>query len=254
MGLRGLKDKVVVITGAGQGIGRAYAHRFAEEGCAVVIAERAVERGRAVEDELRKVGARAEFVETDVAQAESCRRMVEQVEARFGRLDVLVNNAAIFSTITMKPFWEISEEEWDAITAVNLKGVWLASRAVFPVMQRQRHGAIINIASAVVFMGRPYYLHYVASKGAVVAMTRAMAREVGPYGIRVNAVTPGATYTEVPRATVTEEQKQAMIAQQCIARPEVPDDLVGVVAFLASEDSAFITGQTINVDGGLIMH
>jgi 3-oxoacyl-[acyl-carrier protein] reductase len=167
---------------------------------------------------------------------------------------VLVNNAAIFSTITMKPFWEITTDEWDGLQAVNVRGVWLAAKAVVPQMRRQGSGRIINISSGVIFMGRTHYLHYVASKGAVFAMTRAMARELGDFGITVNAITPGATYTEVPRATVTPEQREAMLRAMCIKRPEEPRDLVGTVVFLASDDAAFISGQTINVDGGMNLH
>lgn len=252
--MKGLSGKVVVVTGSGQGIGRAYAERFAQEGSKVVVAERNADKGRAVADELKRAGFAAEFVPTDVSSADSCRQMVERTLSAFGRLDVLVNNAAVFSTIKMNPFWELTEAEWDSLMAVNLKGVWLASRAAFAPMRDQGGGSIVNIASSVVFIGRPNYLHYVASKAGVVGMTRAMAKEAGPYHIRVNAVTPGATYTEVPRETVNEQQKAAMVAQQCVARPEEPQDLVGTVCFLASEESAFISGQTINVDGGLAFH
>lgn len=254
MGYRGLKDKVVIVTGAGQGIGRAYAHRFAYEGCTVVIAEQNVENGRKVGEEVMSSGGKALFVETDISTAQGCEHMANETLRAFSRIDVLVNNAGIFSTIKMKPFWEITEAEWDTLMTVNLKGVWLASKAVLPAMRKQGLGSIINISSAVVFLGRPHYLHYVASKAGVIGMTRAMAREVGDFGIRVNAVTPGATYTEVPRETVTPAQKENMIQAQCVKRPEGPDDLVGVVMFLASEDSAFISGQTFNVDGGLAHH
>src|SRR5712692_8106043 len=164
--------------------------------------------------------------------------MVAATVRQLGRLDILVNNAAVFSTITMKPFWELGQAEWDQLMAVNVRGVWLASKAVVPQMQRQRSGRIINISSAAILMGRPNYLHYIASKGAVFAMTRAMARELGDFGITVNTIAPGATFTEMPRA-------------QCIKRPEEPKDLVGTVVFLASDDAAFITGQTITVNGGL---
>jgi 3-oxoacyl-[acyl-carrier protein] reductase len=138
--------------------------------------------------------------------------------------------------------------------AVNARGVWLASKAVVEQMRQQGSGRIINISSGVVFMGRPHYLHYVASKGAVFAMTRAMARELGDFGITVNCITPGATYTEVPRETVTPEQKEAITRMLCLKRPEEPGDLEGTVVFLASDDAAFITGQAINVDGGLNFH
>lgn len=249
-----LEGKVVVITGAGQGIGRAYAHRLSQDGAHVVIAEMNAEKGRNVADEVERAGGRALFVETDVASETACQALMERTREEFGRVDGLVNNAAIFSTIQMKPFWEISPDEWDQVMAVNARGVWLAARAAVPHMQEQRYGRIVNISSGVIWMGRQNYLHYVASKGAVFAMTRAMARELGDWNITVNAVTPGATYTEIVRGTVTEEQKQAMLTMQSIKRPETPQDLVGVVSFLCSDDASFITGQTINVDGGLNMH
>ena len=250
-----LKDRVAVVTGAGQGIGRAYALRLAQEGARVVVAELNEAKGKAVAEEVHAAGGEGIFVRTDVADEASSEEMAALTVRQFGRLDVLVNNAAIFSTITaMKPFWELTVAEWEQLMAVNVRGVWLASKAVVPQMRRQGSGRIINISSSVIFLGRPHYLHYVASKGAVFAMTRAMARELGDFGITVNTITPGATYTEIPRATVTPEQKAAMLGQQCIKRPEAPADLVGTVVFLASDDAAFITGQTINVDGGMTLH
>jgi 3-oxoacyl-[acyl-carrier protein] reductase len=249
-----LKDKVAIITGAGQGIGRAYAHRLVAEGAKVVVAEVNEAKGKAVSEELLAKGAQSLFVLTDVADETSCQEMAAATVRQFGRIDVLVNNAAVFSTIKMKPFWELSVAEWDRLMAVNVRGVWLASKAVVPQMRQQRAGRIINISSGVVFMGRPHYLHYVASKGAVMSMTRAMARELADTGINVNCITPGATYTEISRETVTPEQKDAMVKMLCIKRPEEPKDLEGTVVFLASDDAAYITGQTINVDGGMNFH
>ena len=250
-----LEDRVAIVTGAGQGIGRAYALRLAQEGARVVVAELNEATGKAVAEEVHAAGGEGIFVRTDVADEASCEEMAAVTVRQFGRLDVLVNNAAVFSTITaMKPFWELTVAEWEQLMAVNVRGVWLASKAVVPQMRRQGSGRIINISSSVIFLGRPNYLHYVASKGAVFAMTRAMARELGDFGITVNTITPGATYTEIPRATVSPEQKTAMLGQQCIKRPEAPTDLVGTVVFLASDDAAFITGQTINVDGGMTLH
>ena len=244
-----LKDKVAIITGAGQGLGRAYALRFAREGAKVVVAELNAEKGEAVAAEVK-----GHFVRTDVADEASCGQLAAAAIKQFGRIDILINNAAIFSTLTMRPFWEIPAAEWDQLMGVNVRGVWLASKAVVPQMRKQGGGRIVNISSGVIWMGRPNYLHYVASKGAVLTMTRAMAKELGEFGINVNAITPGPVYTEVPRATVTLQQREAMIGAQSIKRAAGTQDLEGAVVFLCSEDAAFITGQTINVDGGMNFH
>jgi len=243
-------DKVVVITGAGQGIGRSFAKAFAAEGARVVIAERNMDKARAVEREIAAGNGQAAVVETDVADPESAAALGESVERLFGRADVLINNAAIFSTLTMRPFDEIPLAEWDQVLRVNVTGPFLCARAVLPLMRRNKWGRIINMASGAVTLGRPNYLHYIASKSALVGMTHSMARELGADGITVNAVLPGATFTEIPRKTVTPEQKERIIAMQCIRRPQVPDDLIGVVLFLASDAAAFMTGQALTVDGG----
>lgn len=246
-----LAGRVVVVTGAGQGLGRAYAHAFADAGAIPVIAELDENSGRAVADELAQKKAKALFVRTDVSSPESVQAMVAKADAEFGRIDVLVNNAAIFSTLQMRPFEEIPLEEWARVLNVNITGSFLCARAVLPVMRRANWGRIINISSATVSMGRPNYLHYVTSKAAVIGMARSMAREVGKYGINVNTVLPGATVTEVPRATVTEAQRQAIVGLQCIPRIEAMDDLIGPVLFLASDASRFVTGQSLTVDGGV---
>jgi len=244
-----LKDKVAIVTGGGQGLGRAYAQRFAREGAKVVIAELNADKGQAVAAEVK-----GQFIRTDVADEASCEQLAAATADRYGRIDILVNNAAMFTTLQMRPFWEIPAAEWDQLMAVNVRGVWLASKAVVPQMRKQGSGRIVNISSAVIWMGRPNYLHYVASKGAVMAMTRSMAKELGEFGINVNAITPGAVYTEVPRATVTPQQKEAIVAAQSIKRPAGTRDLEGTVVFLCSDDAAFITGQTVNVDGGMNFH
>ena len=249
-----LKDKVTIITGAGQGIGAAYARRLAEEGAIVVVAEIDEDKGRAVAGEINAKGYEAYALKTDVSDEQSTQALASMVMDKYGRIDVLINNAAIFSTIRLKPAEEISVEEWDRLMSVNLRGVFLCSKAVIPHMKSQRRGKIINISSATVFMGKPYYIHYVTSKAGVIGFTRALARELGDFNIRVNCVTPGYTETEVPRGTTTPEQKEAIINHQCIKRIGVPEDLFGVILFLASDESDFMSGQTVNVDGGDNLH
>lgn len=243
----GLDGLVSVVTGAGQGLGRAFATRLAAEGSQVVVADLDSDRARAVAAELGQAG---HAVRVDVSSEESVTAMRDEVLGRFGRADVLVNNAAVFSTITMKPFDKLSVAEWDGLMGVNVRGVFLCCRAFVPAMRRAGHGKIINVSSATFHEPRPRYLHYVTSKAAVIGLTRALAREVGEHGITVNALAPGATETEIPRETVTAEQVPLIIASQCIKRRERPSDLAGAVVFLASPDSDFMTGQTLVVDGG----
>ncbi len=246
-----LAGRVVIVTGAGQGIGRAYARAFAAAGAAVSVADLNAEAAARVAAALAADGGRASAEAVDIADAASVARMVDAVVARHGRIDVLVNNASIFSTLAMRPFTEIPLEEWDRVLRVNVTGTFLCARAVAPHMRERGWGRIVNVSSAAVTMGRPNYLHYTTSKAAVIGMTRSLARELGPHGITVNAVLPGATDTEVERATVTAQQKAAMIAMRAVPREETPEDLVGTVLYLASEASAFVTGQSLTVDGGL---
>jgi NAD(P)-dependent dehydrogenase (short-subunit alcohol dehydrogenase family) len=245
-----LRGRVAIVTGAGQGIGRVFAKAFATAGAIPVIAERNHDKGSAVAAEVVAAGGAALAIHTDVADPASIEKMVATVDERFGRIDVLVNNAGIFSTLEMRPFDQIPLAEWDEVLRVNVTGPFLCSRAVLPAMRRAKWGRIINMASAAVTMGRPNYLHYIASKAALIGMSRSMGRELGGEGITVNAILPGATFTEIERKTVTPEQKARIIAQQCIPRPEVPEDLVGTLLFLASDGSAFMTGQALTVDGG----
>lgn len=246
-----LKDRVVIITGAGQGIGRAFAKAFAAAGARAVIAERNETTAAKVAEEILQADGQALAITTDVADPASIAAMIELVEDEYGRIDVLINNAGIFSTLYMRPFDQIPLDEWEQVLRVNLTGPFLCARAVLPAMRRAKWGRIINMASGAVRLGRPNYLHYIASKAALAGMSLSMARELGADGITVNAILPGATFTEIERKTVTPQQKERIVAMQCIPRPEVPDDLVGAALFLASDAAAFVTGQSINLDGGV---
>ncbi len=245
-----LLGRVIIITGAGQGIGRVFAKAFAQCGAFPIIAERNAETAAKVAQEITDAGGKALAVTTDVSEESSIAAMVAEVDKRFGRIDVLINNAGIFSTLDMRPFDQIPVEEWEHVLKVNVTGPFLCSRAVLPAMRRAKWGRIIHMASGAVTMGRPNYLHYIASKGALAGMAGSMARELGPDGITVNAILPGATFTEIERKTVSPEQKVRIVAQQCIPRAETPDDLVGTALFLASDSAAFLTGQCLTVDGG----
>lgn len=246
-----LQGRVALVTGAGQGLGRAFAHQLAADGAEVVVADLDGVRARAV---AREIGVRARALQVDVADETSVAAMFAAVEQSWEGLDVLVNNAAVFSALRMGPFDQISVAEWDQVMAVNVRGPFLCSRAAAPLMRRRGGGRIVNISSGTVFLGRPNYLHYVTSKAAVIGMTRALASELGPHGITVNALAPGSTETEVPRETVTPEQAARIVAGQAIGRRQVPSDLTGVLSFLASPASGFMTGQTMNVDGGAAFH
>jgi 3-oxoacyl-[acyl-carrier protein] reductase len=247
----GLKDRAVIITGAGQGIGRVFAKAFAKAGSRVVIAEINEKKAASVSAEIMAAGGQALAVTTDVADEASIKEMIGIVEDEYGRIDVLINNAGVFSTLEMRPFDQIPLDEWERVLRVNLTGPFLCARAVLPAMRRAKWGRIINMASGAVRLGRPNYLHYIATKSALMGMSLSMAREVGADGITVNSILPGATFTEIERKTITPAQKERVIAMQCIPRAEVPEDLVGAVLFLASEASTFVTGQSINLDGGV---
>lgn len=245
-----LGGRVAIVTGGARHIGAAYARRLALEGAAVVIAD--ILDGAPVADEIRSRGGEALALSVDVSDEEATRRMAAEVVKAFGRIDILVNNAAIFINITRHPFYEITAEEWDRVSAVNIKGPFLCAKAVFPQMKQQKSGKIINISSSTAYWGTPNFLHYVASKAALIGMTRSLAREVGEFGICVNAIAPGLVEHEgqnAPRA-LTELQ----LKERSIKRLQTPDDLMGTLIFLASPDSDFMTGQTIVVDGGSVFH
>lgn len=244
-------DRVVIITGAAQGLGRAYALAFAASGAAVMATDINAAALADVADAIKQAGGKVVSVVADIADELSVQSVIDTTLSAFGKIDILINNASIFSTITMRPFDEIPVAEWRQVMDVNITGSYLMARAVSAAMKANGWGRIVNVSSAAVTMGRPLYLHYITSKGAVIAMTRGLAKELGSHGITVNALLPGATETEVERATVTEQQKNAMLAMRSIKRVEVADDLIATVLFLCSEESEFLTGQSITVDGGL---
>jgi NAD(P)-dependent dehydrogenase (short-subunit alcohol dehydrogenase family) len=247
-----LKDRIVIVTGGAQGIGRAYGLGLAAEGARVVVADVADPTSTVKEIEAR--GGQALGVVCDVSREEDTQRLATESLARFGRIDVLVNNAALYGTLKRRPFMEIPVEEWDRVMAVNLRGLFLCARAVFPAMKAQGRGAIINIASSTFFKGVPHYIHYTTSKGGVVGFTRSLARELGEFGIRVNAISPGFTLSGENEKNISEERKQENVRMRMLKRAEVPEDIVGTLIFLASDDSDFVTGQTILVDGGSSVH
>lgn len=248
MGYTGLDEKVIVVTGAAQGIGAAYVRRLVAEGATVIAADLNLD---GVEKLAASLGERVVPVAIDVSSVDSCRALADRLAADYGRCDGIINNAAIFSTIRMAPFWEITEREWDLLMNVNLKGVWQLSTALFELFKASGKASIVNIGSDSVPMGRTNYLHYTASKAAVTGMTYGMSKELGGFGIRVNTLSPGPVYTEIDRDTVTEEQTKAMLANTALGRKAGPDDMTAVAAFLLSDDSGYVTGQTISVNGGL---
>jgi NAD(P)-dependent dehydrogenase (short-subunit alcohol dehydrogenase family) len=247
-----LKERVVIVTGGAKGIGRAYALGVAAEGARVVVAD--IADAKPVVQEVEARGGQALGVGCDVSHEEDSRRLATETLTRFGRIDVLVNNAALYGTLKRRPFMEIPVEEWDRVMAINLRGLFLCSRAVFPAMQAQGKGKIINIASSTFFKGVPDYIHYTTSKGGVVGFTRSLARELGPHGIRVNAIAPGFTVSGENVKNISAERQQANVEARMLKRVQVPDDLVGTLIFLASDDSDFMTGQTLLVDGGGSVH
>lgn len=251
-----LDGKVGVITGAAQGIGRAYALEVARQGAKVVVADIADPSvtAKLIED----LGSDALAVTVDVADEASVDQMAQQVLDRYEAVDFLVNNAAIYGSLTLKYWADLSVQEWDGLMAVNVRGPWLVSKAFAPGMSARGKGKIINISSATVHVGMAGSLHYITSKAAIIGMTRALARELGDAGINVNAITPGFTMSDASHrimdASGTPYLVDTVVAGQCIKRPEQPEDLVGAVVFLASDQSDFITGQIVNVDGGLVTY
>ncbi|MDW9610866.1 SDR family oxidoreductase [Sinorhizobium meliloti] len=247
----GVTDRIVIITGAGQGIGREYARQFAAAGAVPIVADLNFEKAQSVVNEIEKAGGRGMAVKVDVGDKASVDTMAASVLEKHGRIDVLVNNASIFATLNKLPFDEIPLKEWELVMKVNITGTYLCAAAVAASMRSAGWGRIINISSDSVPRGAPNYLHYVTSKSAIIGMTNAMARELGPHGITVNAIRPGGVATEVDRASnPTVEARTRIQNAQCIPRGQLPEDMVGIVMFLSTQAAAFITGQTIACDGG----
>lgn len=247
----GVAGRVIIITGAGQGIGRELARQFSASGAIPIIADLNLENAQRVREEIVSQGGLATAHPVDIADATSVDNLVKAVLAEHGRIDVLINNAAMFASLDKRHFEAIPLEEWDKVIRVNVTGPFLCARAVAPIMRQAGFGRIINISSDAVPKGVRNYLHYVTSKSAMIGMTNAMARELGPDGINVNCIRPGPVATEVERVVnPTLDLRRLQLSQQCIQRGMVHTDLVGLMIFLATPASAFITGQTIAVDGG----
>jgi 3-oxoacyl-[acyl-carrier protein] reductase len=252
--IEGVKDRVVIVTGGGHGIGKAYCLGFANSGSRVVIADidkAAAEQVAAQIEQERKLEALA--VHTDVSDERSAKEMTAAALQRFGRIDVLINNAAIFATIPMNRgrIETIDPQEWDRLMAVNLRGLFFCCRAVLPAMRTQKSGKIINIASGTVFAGSPGRIHYVTSKAATIGFSRTLAREVGGDNITVNVLAPGNTLSEENPTEETIRLRQSSAGLRALKRIQLPSDVVGAMLFLASPLSDFMTGQTVNVDGGI---
>ena len=248
------KDQVVVVTGAARGLGQAYARSFAARGASVVACD------------LRDCGETLELIEaegsegmamsTDVTSSASTAELAEAAVSRFGGVDVLVNNAALYGSLTFAPFDQLDEGEWDATMNVNVKGIWNCCKAVVPSMKTRGGGSIVNISSLAATYGMPNGLHYTASKAAVIGVTRGLAREVGRFNIRVNSVAPNVVNTDATGEVFGDKRDKIIdvtLTQQAIRQPLEPDDIVGAVLYLASDHSRLTTGQTIMVDGGTVL-
>ena len=248
-----LDGKVAIVTGAGRGIGVEYAKVLAEEGAMVTVSD--IVDPTTTVNIIKQAGGEAMGIECDVTKPDQIDSMVSKTVEAYGKLDIMVTNAALFADLQQKSFLEIDEAEWDRVMQVNTRGVFSCVKAAVPEMKKNGYGKIVNIASGTVFKGTPMLLHYVSSKGAQVAFTRALAREVGDDGITVNCIAPGLTMSE---KVIDDDQwiavKDGNTASRAIKREQVPEDLIGTLVFFASSDSDFITGQTLVVDGGSAMH
>jgi 3-oxoacyl-[acyl-carrier protein] reductase len=247
-----LDGRVAIVTGGGRGLGRIFCTGLAAEGAKILAATNEPAGLDETIREVRGLGAEGESILMDVTSQEDTEKMAAFAMDRFGRIDILINNAAYYYGLGRKPFYEIGGDEWDLVMKVNVKGVWLSTKAVFPYMKDAGKGKIINLASEVFFTGSHGFAHYVATKGAIVGLTRALAVELGPYHICINAIAPGFTDTEASR-TIADVEKYD-ISKTPLGRMCRSEDFVGLAVFLSSDASDFVTGQTILVDGGRAMH
>jgi len=252
-----LKDKVAIITGAAGGIGAAFALGYAKEGAKIVIGD--LRDGKETVHAVEEVGGEAIFVKTDVSKQEECDAMAKAEVDRFGAIDILVNNAAIFGDIILRPFTDIPTEEYNRVMQVNAIGPFHCTKAVFPYM-KEKGGKIINMSSASIFEGVPGMPHYVSSKGAIMAFTRCMAKELGSFNINVNSIAPGFTHSaggdrfDHNKELIDIPLEEIQLPMRCLKRAAYPEDLIGTAVFLASDMSDFITGQLIVHDGGMSFH
>ena len=246
-----LDNKVAIVTGGAKGLGKAFCFRLAGEGAKVVMAAHRMDEESA--KTVREIEAQGGFgVTVDVTKEESTVKMAEAAVKKFGRIDILVNNAAFYYGVGRKPFYEVSPEDWDKALAVGAKGAWLCARAVFPYMKKQGKGKIINLSSDTAFGPTKGMIHYVTSKAAVIGITRVLAGELGQYNICVNAIAPG--YTDTPASWTIGNVAKADVSTTPLGRMGVPADMVGAVVFFASDDSDFVSGQTVIIDGGKRVH
>ena len=250
-----LSGRVGIITGAARGLGRAYAVAAASAGARVVVAD--IDDAAPAANDIVEAGGSAIGVRVDVSDESSVEAMVRATINEFGRIDFLVNNAALYATLGIKPFTAITVDDWDRVMAVNLRGPFLCAKAVAPQMIEQRSGSIVNISSNTALAGVPFLAHYVSSKGGLIGLTRALARELGGHGITVNTVTPGFTMSDGSRELFRHAglpETDPTVNERSIKREQQPEDVVGAVLFLVADEARFITGQIINVDGGWVSH
>jgi 3-oxoacyl-[acyl-carrier protein] reductase len=245
-----LDGRVAIVTGGTRGIGLAYVRGLAAEGASVMVAD--VAEGGDVVKEIMGTGAQTDWVRTDVTDLSSTESMAKATADRFGKIDVLVNNAAYYTAMKRGRFDELDVNEWDKAFAVNVRGPWLCARAVYPHMKAQRYGKIINVSSTTVWDGTPNFLHYVSTKAAMIGFTRSLAREVGEDNIAVNAVTPDYTPHDPAYVAKEPELDARLVARRCFKRTQLPEDMVPMVVFLSSAASDFVTGQNFLVNGGSV--